>query len=125
MNTTKVIFDCPLPPWVVVAGALVVLAVALFFLRRDAGHLKPLVRRGILALAVVAGVMLAGIALGPKIIRTWPDPQKPSPSSPPTRRPTSPAPPSSWTAACSPSSATADRPRTRSPYWINCRAAGR
>ncbi|MBM4042066.1 MAG: hypothetical protein FJ290_26520 [Planctomycetes bacterium] len=78
MNTTKVIFDCPLPPWVVGAGALVVLAAAVAFLRRDAAHLGALVRRGILALSVVAGVMLAGIALGPKIIRTWPDPQKPA-----------------------------------------------
>ncbi|HUT36532.1 MAG TPA: VWA domain-containing protein [Planctomycetota bacterium] len=77
MNTTKLVFDCPLPPWAVAAAALVVLGVVVVFLRRDAGHLRPLVRRGILALVVVAALLLTGIVLSPKIIRTWPDPHKP------------------------------------------------
>ncbi len=77
MDTTKVIFDCPLPPWVVAAAAIVALGVVVAFVRRDAAHLRALVRRVILALVVVATVMLAGILLSPKLIRTWQDPHKP------------------------------------------------
>lgn len=77
MNTTRLIFDCPLPPWVVAAAAAAALGVVLFFVRRDAAHLKPLVRRSLHTLAVVAVAMLTGIALSPKLIRTWPDPHKP------------------------------------------------
>ncbi|HRT97645.1 MAG TPA: hypothetical protein P5532_24835, partial [Planctomycetota bacterium] len=77
MNTMRVVFDCPLPPWLVAAAAAVVAGVALFFLRRDTAHLRPLVRRTILALAAAAAVLLAGILLSPKFVRTWPDPHKP------------------------------------------------
>ncbi len=77
MSSAKLIFDCPLPPWVAAAGAAVVLGVALFFVRRDSAHLRPLVRRTILALVAIAGVMLAGILLMPKVVRTWIDPRKP------------------------------------------------
>ncbi|MBM4036851.1 MAG: hypothetical protein FJ291_34385, partial [Planctomycetes bacterium] len=77
MITTKVIFDCPLPPLVVAAGALAAACVVLAFQARDAAHLRGMVRRVILALYAAAALMLGGIVLGPKIIRTWPDPQKP------------------------------------------------
>ena len=75
--STKVLFDCPVPPWAVAAAALVVLGAVLVFARRDAAHLRPLVRRVILALVFVGGAMLAGIVLMPKLVRTWLDPHKP------------------------------------------------
>ena len=77
MTTTRLIFDCPLPAWAVLAGAAGVLAVVAYFLSRDAAHLRPGVRRGLHALAAAAVVMLTGIALNPKLVRTWPDPRKP------------------------------------------------
>jgi len=77
VDSTKVIFDCPLPPWLVGAAAAVVLVVVVVFERRDAGHLRGLVRRGILALVALATLLLAGLVLNPKVIRTWPDPHKP------------------------------------------------
>jgi len=77
VNTTRVVFDCPVPPWLAGLCALVALGVAVAFVRRDAAHLRPALRRLILGLVVVAGLMLAGILLSPKLIRRWPDPQKP------------------------------------------------
>lgn len=77
MSTMRVVFDCPLPPALVAAAALLVSGVALFFLRRDTAHLRPLVRRGILALAAAAAALLAGILLSPRLVRSWPDPHKP------------------------------------------------
>jgi len=77
LNTTKVVFDCPLPVWLVLVAAAIILAATLVFLRRDAAHLGRLTRRTILVLVAVAGVMLTGIVLSPKLIRTWLDPQKP------------------------------------------------
>ena len=77
MDTTEIIFDCPVSPWVAGALAVMVLGVVVVFVRRDASHLGGLVRRAILALVVLATVMLAGILLSPKLIRTWPDPHKP------------------------------------------------
>jgi len=77
MHATRLIFDCPVPPWVVVAAAAAVLGVVAFFTRRDAAHLRPLARRVVVALVAIAALLLAGIALSPKLIRTWPDPQKP------------------------------------------------
>lgn len=77
MDTTRLIFDCPLPPWLVGAFGMAVVVVAAVFVRRDAAHVNAWVRRGILTLMVAAGVMLAGILLSPKLIRTWADPHKP------------------------------------------------
>ena len=77
MDKTTVIFDCPLPVWVVgpVAGALLIAVIV--FARRDVAHLRRLVRSIIMFLVIAAGLMLACLMLAPKLIRTWPDPQKP------------------------------------------------
>ena len=77
MASTTIIFDCPVPPWTVVAGGVVVLGAAILFLRRDAAHLSRPWRIGILALMIVAAVMLIGLALSPTLVRSWPDPEKP------------------------------------------------
>jgi hypothetical protein len=77
VDTTKIIFDCPLPPWVVLAAAAAVLGAVAVFVRRDAGHLRASVRRVILGLVVLALLMLTGLVLSPKFIRTWLDPHKP------------------------------------------------
>jgi hypothetical protein len=74
---TKVLFDCPLPPWMVGVAAAVLLGVVVAFARQDARHLRALARRAILALVVLATAMLTGLVLNPKVIRTWPDPHKP------------------------------------------------
>jgi len=77
VDTTKLIFDCPLPPWLVGVAAALVLAVVVVFVRRDAGHLRALARRTILGLTIVATLLLVGLLLSPKLIRTWLDPHKP------------------------------------------------
>lgn len=77
LYNTNVVFDCPLPPWVVGLAAAVILIVVVVFVRRDAAHLGALVRRTILALAIVATLMLTALVLSPKLIRTWLDPHKP------------------------------------------------
>jgi len=77
LHTTKVIFDCPLPPWLVGVAAAVVLGAVVGFVRRDAGHLAARVRWAIFAPIVAGGLLLTGIVLSPKLIRTWPDPRNP------------------------------------------------
>ena len=77
MDTTKIIFDCPLSPWLVGVAALIVLGVVVVFARRDTATLGAVVRSAILLLVFVSTVMLTGILLSPKLIRTWPDPHKP------------------------------------------------
>ena len=77
LEKVTLVFDCPLPPWLVgIVAAAVVVAVAVL-VRRDASHLRRGLRYPILALVIVAALMLTGLVLGPKFIRTWPDPQKP------------------------------------------------
>jgi len=75
--STTIIFDCPVPPWTVVAGGVVALGAAILFLRRDAAHIARLPRALILAIMAVAAVMLVGLALSPTLVRSWPDPEKP------------------------------------------------
>ena len=77
MASTTIIFDCPVPPWTVVAGGVAALGAAILFLRRDTAHLSRPWRIGILALMIVAAVMLIGLALSPTLVRSWPDPEKP------------------------------------------------
>ncbi|MFP4057112.1 MAG: hypothetical protein ACLF0G_09615 [Candidatus Brocadiia bacterium] len=78
METTKLIFDCPVPPWTVGAGAGVVLVAVVAFVRRDAASLRRSLRLALLALAVLATAMLTGLVLSPKVVRKWTDPQKPA-----------------------------------------------
>jgi len=77
VDSTKIIFDCPLPPWLVGLLGVGVLVAVIFFVRRDGAHLGAARRRIILAGAVVATLMLIALALNPKLIRTWPDLRRP------------------------------------------------
>jgi len=77
VDKTTVIFDCPLPAWVVGPAAGALLVAVMVFARRDVAHLGRMVRSIILILVAAAGSMLAGLMLAPKLIRVWPDPQKP------------------------------------------------
>ena len=77
VNGSRVIFDCPLPAWLVGLGCAAAIAAIVVYVRRDVSHLRPLLRRLLLTLALVAGVMASGLLLSPKLIRTWPDPHKP------------------------------------------------
>lgn len=77
MNDTTIVFDSPLPPWLVGLAAAIALTVAVLIIRSEGAHIKPRVRRLLVALAAAAAVMLAGLMLGPTLIRTRPDPQKP------------------------------------------------
>ena len=74
---TTVLFDCPVPPWVVLAGAGAALVAIVVFILRDSAHLRALVRLAIVGLVFLALVMLTGILLGPRIIIEKRDPQKP------------------------------------------------
>ena len=56
---------------------MVLLGAIVAFVRRDAGHLAARVRWAILVLALLGGLLLIGIVLSPKLIRTWLDPRKP------------------------------------------------
>jgi len=77
VDKTSIILDCPVPPAAAAVAALLLLAGAAVFLRKDVRRLKGATRKAIVALMLVAGVMLAGVALNPKLIRTWPDPHNP------------------------------------------------
>jgi hypothetical protein len=77
METTTVIFDCPVPPLVAAVAAFALVAAALVFLRRDAARLSRARKAVILVLVAAAGLALGGLVLSPTLIRTWPDPQKP------------------------------------------------
>ncbi|MCX5656012.1 MAG: hypothetical protein NTY65_15350, partial [Planctomycetota bacterium] len=77
MVTTTVIFDCPVTPWLVGGVGAAAVTAAIVFLHRDAAHLARLQRVAILATVLAAGTMLVGLALGPMLIRTWEDPEKP------------------------------------------------
>ena len=77
MNTTRIIFDCPISPWLVAGGAGVILLVALFFAWRDTAKIGLTRRIVILCLLAIGAAILAAIAVSPRIIRTWRDPHKP------------------------------------------------
>jgi len=77
LNGTRIIFDCPVSPWFAAALALGVLGVVAVFLRRDTAGLKRGTRLAVQALFLAGIALMAGILLNPRIVRTWPDPQKP------------------------------------------------
>lgn len=56
--------------------AALALGVLSVFVLKDVSHLKRRWRLVILGLTIAGGVMLIGVLLGPKLIRTWRDPQK-------------------------------------------------
>jgi len=72
----NIFLDCPIP-WLVgpLAGAILIAAIVL--IRRDVAHLGRGLRILLLSLAIIAGLQLVGLVLGPKIVRTWLDPMKP------------------------------------------------
>jgi len=74
---TRVIFDCPLPPWLVGLIGVAVIVAVIVFIRKDARRLARKVRVSIMTLCVVAAILVIGLVLSPKIIRIQPDPQKP------------------------------------------------
>lgn len=74
MDTTRIIFDTPLPPLLVAALASVLVIAALVYAVRDTRTLSRRARRGILTMMVIAGIMLVALALGPRIIRQYTDP---------------------------------------------------
>ena len=77
MNASTIIFDSPVPAWLVCAAALAAGAGVIVFARRDVARLGPRLRALIISLAAVGVAMLAGLMLNPKLIRTRPDPEKP------------------------------------------------
>jgi len=76
MKSTTVIFDCPLAPWLAAALMLGVTAAVLVFVLRDVKGLTRVRRHAITVLVVLAAVMIGGLLMGPKLIRTWTDPLK-------------------------------------------------
>ena len=77
MSETRLLFDCPWPVWAVLAGSAVLLLFVLFVLGRSLTGVRPAARRGIILFKVLAIILLTGIVLNPKLVRRWPDPQKP------------------------------------------------
>ena len=78
MSHVRVIFDCPLPPWAVASLGAALLAAVVVLVARDTTGLTRRARVAVLSLAAVTTLMLTALALGPKFIRTWLDPQKPT-----------------------------------------------
>lgn len=76
MDVTRIVFDCPVSPVLVGIGVLAVLAALVVVVRRDTAGLAGVRRRAIVGVVGAATVMLAGIVLSPKLIHTWPDPQR-------------------------------------------------
>ncbi len=74
METTRIIFDTPLPPWLVATIGLLIVAAALAFALRDTRTINVWARRGIIGMMLLAGLMAVAMALGPTIIRRSPDP---------------------------------------------------
>ncbi len=77
MGTTRLVFDCPVPPWVVCVATAVALCVVAVLARRDTARLRAATRAAVLALLALGTLMLGAIALGPRVIRRWRDPRKP------------------------------------------------
>jgi len=77
MSSSGIIFDSSLPAWAVALMAVAGGACVAAFVRRDALRLAPWLRRGIVGLDLIAVILIGCLMLNPKLVRTWPDPQKP------------------------------------------------
>lgn len=77
MPETRVIFDCPVAPWIVVLLSAILLGVTVYYLRRDAAQVARRARTVILGLVILGFLLAVGLALGPTIIHKWPDTTKP------------------------------------------------
>ena len=78
MDGTNVIFDCPVSPWIVGGAGAAAALVVLVFVTRDVRRLGWGRRLIVPLLGLAAAVMLTGMALNPRVIRTWPDTRKPA-----------------------------------------------
>jgi hypothetical protein len=77
VTQTTIIFDCPVPPWLVGVAAALLMVALVVYMRRDASQLARRLRGLILAILILADLMLVGLALCPTLVRTTPDPSKP------------------------------------------------
>ena len=77
MSKTNIIFDLPISPWIAGALALLVLAAVIVWTVRDLARIKRFTRIAIIFLTVVGTLLAIGLLLNPRLVREWPDPQKP------------------------------------------------
>ena len=77
MTKTNIIFDLPISPWVAGVLALLVLAAVIVWTVRDLARVGLFTRIAIIFLTVVGTLLAIGLLLSPRLVREWPDPQKP------------------------------------------------
>ena len=77
MSKTNIIFDLPIPPWLAGALALLVLAAVIVWTVRDLARVGLFARIVVLVLTVAGTLLAIGLLLNPRLVREWPDPQKP------------------------------------------------
>ena len=77
MTKTNIIFDLPIPPWIVGVLALLVLAAVTVWTVRDLARARRLTRIAVIFLTVAGTLLAIGLLLNPRLVREWPDPQKP------------------------------------------------
>ena len=73
----RIVFGCPVSPWLIGAAAAVLLVLVAVILVRDVRQLKRAPRLAVLALSLGSGVLLTAMLLNPTMIRQWQDRQKP------------------------------------------------
>ena len=77
LTKTTLIFDLPISPWVAGALALLVLAAVIVWTVRDLARVGLFTRIAIIFLTVAGTLLAIGLLLNPRLVREWPDPQKP------------------------------------------------
>ena len=77
MGKTNIIFDLPVSPWIVGALALLVLAAVIVWTVRDLARIKLFTRIAVIFLTIAGTLLAIGLLLNPRLVREWPDPQKP------------------------------------------------
>ncbi|MGO8703551.1 MAG: hypothetical protein ACLQVA_07015 [Candidatus Brocadiia bacterium] len=77
MGKTNIIFDLPVSPWIVGALALLVLAAVIVWTVRDLARIKLFTRIAVIVLTIAGTLLAIGLLLNPRLVREWPDPQKP------------------------------------------------